>query len=543
MKRTELARQVIAEKAARAESVMMAAAPFGGAFSPWSWQVHDGEKFDGGLGPVRVPWTDYWALRARSAAFFKTNQYGRGIIRRLVTNFINTGLALEADPLELLLPQLDEESAEEWAIDVETKFEAWAGSPDVCDWSKSLTFGQMQQVAEQEALISGDVLVIEHHNKATGLPCYEMIDGSLIDTPIGGFESENPVMLGVELDKQTREHVAYFVRQGNGESRRIPARGRNGRRLAWLVYATDKRHCDVRGEPLLSLVMQGVSEVDRYRDTVQRKASVGALFSVFFATSADAKGISTKPISAGAQRRVAGSTSLSDGTDYKFDIASTNPGVVYEHLPPGVEPKGFKSDATDEKFGEFEAAMLDGISWALEIPPSVLRMTFGQSYSASRGEVKEFNLVMRRHRENFAAQFCKPVYQSWLVAKALMRQISAPGLLDAWRDPTRYEELAAWTASNWWGVVKEAVDLPKEVNGQKGLVDNGWSTNAAVSRQMTGTRFGTNVLKLARENRKLAETLRPELELRREFGDQAVDQAMAMTGLKLVAGSDIDGTD
>lgn len=184
--------------------------------------------------------------------------------------------------------------------------------------------------------------------------------------------------------------------------------------------------------------------------------------------------------------------------------------------------------------------MLEGISWALEIPPSIVRMVFGSSYSASRGEVKEFNLVMNMKRADFADQFTRPIYRSWLVAKVLQGQIQARGLLDAWRDPNGYEQFSAWMHSNWWGIVKEAVDLPKEVKGQEGMIANGWSTNANAARQMTGSRFESNIRKVARENAKIAESMRPELELRAEFGDEAVEKVKAQAGLQLVAGSDID---
>lgn len=545
-----ISKAIIAERAARSAEVMtqhrlrsglMASAPFGENFADFRYTVHDGEKFDGGLGPVNVPWTDYWALRQRSAAFFKTNQYGRGIIRRMVTNIINTGLSLEADPLESLIDSLDEESAEEWGIDVENRWDAWCSTPEVCDYSRQLTYGQLQEAAYREALIDGDVLVIEHHNSLTNLPCYELINGTLINTPLGGYEATggNEIKDGVEVSP-SGEHVAFHILQADLTYKRIPARGKNGRLLAWMVYATDKRYCEVRGEPFLSLVMQGVSEVDRYRDAVQRKAAIGALLSVFFYQSPEASGISSKPISAGAQRRVVGSTQSQDNTDYKFDIASVNPGVVYEVLPPGVEPKGFKSDATDEKFSEFEKAMLDGISWALEIPPSIIRMTFDSSYSASRGEVKEFNLVMRNKRNSFSDQMNRPAYRSWLLAMVLTGRIKATGLIDAWRDPADYEGFAAWTNSNWWGVVKEAVDLPKEVAGQEGLVKNGWSTNASVARQMTGTRFASNIRKVARENQRIADAARPMLELIAQYGQPAVDDVMKTEAFRLHAVGDID---
>ncbi|MNI40422.1 hypothetical protein D3C77_344510 [compost metagenome] len=73
------------------------------------------------------------------------------------------------------------------------------------------------------------------------------------------------------------------------------------------------------------------------------------------------------------------------------------------------------------------------------------------------------------------------------------------------------------------------------------MIANGWSTNANAARQMTGSRFESNIRKVARENAKIAESMRPELELRAEFGDEAVEKVKAQSGLQLVAGSDVDG--
>jgi capsid protein len=207
-------------------------------------------------------------------------------------------------------------------------------------------------------------------------------------------------------------------------------------------------------------------------------------------------------------------------------MASQTPGVTYEQLPPGMEPKGFTADGTDEKFGEFEDAILSGVAWALEVPKSVLKMEFSNSYSASRGEIKEFNMFLNAARNRYADTFLRIVYRSWLVAMVLNRRIAAPGLLEAWRDPMRFDEFAAWTNSNWFGAVKEAVDVVKEVNGQKLMSENGYTTNSVASRQLSGTRFNSNITRVARENKLKAAAMRPMLELEKEFGAETV-QAMA----------------
>lgn len=500
----------------------MAYAPVTGGY-----EVHDGEKYVGGLDPVQSLFTDYWALRERSAKFFKTNLYGRGVIRRLVTNVINTGLSLDAEPIIGLLG-LNEADADKWSEDIEDRFLAWSGLPDVCDWKRESTFGEIERNIYREALIEGDVLIIEHHNKATLLPSYDIISGGLVQSPLNNeaLRKGHTIEYGVELNAR-REQVAYWVIQSDLSFKRIPARGGNGRLLAWLYYATDKRAHEVRGEPMLSLIMQSISEIDKYRDSTQRKATVNSLLAMFFFHSADSKSPNSRPITAGASRRITENVPLSDGTDIKLNMASHHPGLTYETLPPGIEPKGFKSDGTDEKFGEFEDAILSGISWALEMPKSVLKMEFSNSYSASRGEIKEFNMFLGTARNRYADTVTRPIYRSWLIAMTLTRRIEAPGLLEAWRDPMKFETFGAWTNSNWFGAVKEAVDLPKEVSGLEKMAKNGYTTNTAATRQLTNSRFSTNIRRVTSENEKIAKSLRPLLELEKEFGAENVERAIA----------------
>ncbi len=524
-------------------------APEGNGYAGSYYNYNDGEKYVGGLGPVPLLITDYWALRERSATFFKTNLYARGTIRRFVTNIINTGLSLEADPIENLIPNVEDDALSEWAIDVEDKFSAWASLADVCHFGGQHTFGEIERYAYREALIEGDVLVVEHHNSKTDLPSYELIRGGLVQTPLGALGNQlnlregNTIEMGVELDSK-RQHVAYYVVQNDFTYKRIPARGSRGRLVSWLYYATDKRHDDVRGEPLISLIMQSIAEIDKYRDSTQRKATLNAMLAMFFYQSPDSKVPNSRPVSAGANRRVQSNTQLPDGSDYKVNIASSTPGIVYESLPPGMEPKGFTSDGTDEKFGEFEKAILSGISWGLGIPMSVLTMMFSNSYSASRGEIKEFNMTLGVERNRFADTFTRPIYRSWLVAMVLTRRVEANGMLEAYRDPMLFPTFAAWTNSNWFGAVKEAVDLPKEVSGLAMMAEHGYSTNSMNSRQLTNTRFSTNMKRVARENQLKADSVRPLLELEKEFGADKVSAAMNQpprTQADIAALGDIDG--
>lgn len=508
----------------------------------YRYSRHDGEKYDGGLGPIELLLTDYWSLRRRSNTFFKKNLYARGIIRRLVGNIVNTGLTLAATPNASVIG-MQPDTADQWAEDVDALFESWSELPQICDFSKRYTFGQMQRVAKAEALISGDVLVIEHHNADTGMPSYELIDGALVQTP---YDFQSKTSEGIRMDngveiEATGEHLAFHVVQEDLSYKRIPATGANGRQIAWLYYGTDKRHTEARGEPLLTLVMQNIAEIDKYRDATQRKASVGAQLVAFIQRSENRTTPGSRPFSSGASRRIQDTEFVGDGTERRTDMSEMPFGYIIEGLADGEEIKGFNNDTTDEKFGEFEQAILRAVAWSLGMPYSVLAMQFDSSYSASRGEIKEFESVIHETRDRDADTLLRPIYRSWLRAAVLTRRIDAPGFLPAARNPQAFHIYASWARSQWYGVVKEAVDLPKETLGRKEQISMGALTHTKAARMLTGTDFKTNVRRLKKENELMADAMRPILEVRKEFGDEIVDEQLNALGTGAVALAAIEG--
>src|SRR5690606_30042537 len=331
------------------------------------YRWHDGESYAGGFGPTQVLLVDYWTLRARAAQLYETNLYARGIIRRFVTNIIATGLNLESLPEEKILGKRDDE-LDEWTEDVERRFNIWGKEPRLCDQSELLTFGDLQKVALIEALVCGDVLCVLAQDKRTSLPRIRLIPGSCVQDPLNYKyqRDKNRIVHGVELDKDGR-HVAFHIVQDDGTSKRLPAYGPSGRRLAWLLYGTDKRHADVRGQPLLSLVLQALREIDRYREAAMRKAVVNSMLAMWVEKEQDALG--SLGLSSGAQVRDATEPTTKDGAVVRRRLLERNPGWVIEELSPGEKLHAHTSQGTDEKFSDFEAAIVYAIGWALEVPP------------------------------------------------------------------------------------------------------------------------------------------------------------------------------
>jgi lambda family phage portal protein len=490
-------------------------APAAGAWpSPVRYGHHDGEKFPGGFGFTELLITDYWSLRAKSTQLFKKNIYARGIVRRLVTNIVNTGLALEAEPDERILG-IDAKKLGEWADVVENRFHLWERWPELCDDQGRQAFGALQAQAMLTALISGDVLVTLLQDPATGLPRVRLVDGSRVQTPFGsGNEAPklapgHAIRHGVELDTRGR-HVAFWIVQvneatGERRSERLAAVGpETGRRQAWLVYGTDKLLDEVRGEPMLSLILQSLHEIDRYRDAVQRKALINSIFAMFIKKEQEGPG--TRPLTGagGAVRKKTVAAATTDGAPKTYKFTEMIPGAVLDELAPGESPQGFASTGTDEKFSDFESAVIHAIAWCYEMPPEILELSFSSNYSASQAAINEFKLFLNVRRSIWGDDFCQPVYVEWLLSEALGGRVAAPGLLEAWRDPTRYDRFVAWVLADWTGAIKPSVDLVKQAEGYSRLGDQGFITRARATREVTGTKYAKNVAQLVRENEALA---------------------------------------
>lgn len=492
-------------------------------YSNFQNSIYDGEKFEGGFGETQLYDLDYETLRARSDQIFNENLYAQGLIERLVTNVINTGIMPESSPDERVLG-VAPGTLGDWSDDAESQFGVWAKSPEAVDYLSRQTWSGLQRTIYREAMISGDILVILRVNNTTNMPYVQLVKAGSIQSPMleRDLPKTNTVTYGVEQDKNGRI-VAYHIAQDDGSFKRQPAYGsKTGRRLAWLVTGMDLRLGDVRGVPILGVVLQSLKEIDRYRDSVQRKAVINSILAMFIKKDKDK--ISTLPVTNSAAANASKDT---ESPTRKLNIAEQVPGVIYEELQEGETPEGFHTQGIDLDFGKFESAIIQAVAWARNVPPEVLTMAFSNNYSASQAAINEFKIFVSQEWNRMGEQFGDTVFQEFLVSSALKNDIRAPGLLKAWRGGlSEYLTFGAWSSARWYGAIKLSTDVLKQAKGSELLVKNAWSTNARESRVNTGTKWDTNVTKVHRENEKLAAALRPMLELKQQFGGSEVESAI-----------------
>lgn len=467
----------------------------------YRYNYYDGEKFAGGFGTTSIYYTDYWTLRQRSSQLFKENLYARGVIRRLITNELNTGLTLDSNPEFALIPGMSEDAATEWSEDAERRWKMFAMDPRLCDYKQEQNEGEIQKTIRRESLIDGDILVVQRFDSSVGASRTQLIRGELVRSPLGKDKADNGNIIrhGVELDDKGR-HIAYWVNQEEtNEFERLPAVVA-GRRVAWLVYGTDKRHGQVRGEPLLSLILQSLKDIDRYRDAAQRKALINSFLAMYI--KKDQPVLGSRPLTGGAVRKDQITISNDDGAaePRTLNFDSHLPGIILDELQPGETPQAFGPDGTDLNFAGFESAIINAIAWANEMPAEILQLAFGQSYSASQAAVNEFKMYLNKFRAEFSAAYCTPRYYEWLYNELLVGRMTAPGLLRAWDDPRQYVFVNAWRTADWTGAIKPANDITKQVNGYASMVEHGFITRARAAKELTGTGFLANARALKREN-------------------------------------------
>lgn len=474
--------------------------------------LFDGEKFPGGLGQkLDFFQIDYWTLRRLSYRLFTENRYAKGLISRLITNVIHRGLTLESTPNGSILG-LEDDFINDWTDDTEAKFDIWADNPELVSFKHDSTFGQQQQDIYKTALLSGDALIIIRQHPGLRLPQLEIIDGIHVRNPIDA-KTKNEIRHGVELDSKGRQ-IAYYVQDTSDpsgiKSIRIPARGpKSGRRIAWLVYGHKIRVADVRGMPLLGVIMQALKELDRYSDAEQRAAVINSILAMFVKKGQER--IGSGAFSGGAVRRDTVNVQTDSGSDSprSWNINQYIPGMVIEELQYGEEPVSFNSQRPNVNYKLFLDVTIATCAWALELPPTIAQLAFSSNYSASGAEINEFKMFLDKERSRFANAFTKPVYKGWLVSMVLADLIQAVGLLEAWRNSLQFLIAGAWFQSEWSGAIKPSLRRNQDIKGYIDAIREGLATRDQATKEIFGRKYTTVVKRLKKENSSLVTSLEP----------------------------------
>lgn len=493
----------------------------------------DGEQFFRGLGGYidEISGLDYWQLRKRSAALFYSNIHAQGIVERFVTNVIHTGLEVECTPETIVLGLLDRKMVKAWTELVENRYRLYCNAKQIVDIKGRRTEGELQKQIYREALVEGDCLVVNRMDLATELPQLQIVPGNRVQTPLEKL-MDPTVVDGVHLDSNGK-HLGYWVYQGTAHVFSdkyvyVPAYGQNsGRRTAWMVYGPVKREDDVRGQPLLSVVMQGLKDLHDYRGYSVLKAKINALI---VAQVENDQPTINRPITPHAPRRETATMSSKD-TASPIDLHYAEPGIVLQNMAVGQKLNAYAVSGADVNYGPFATAIIAGMAWGLQCPPEILLLSFNSNYSASQAASEEWRMYLGSERERIANEHNQNLFEEWFISELLLGKFLAGQFLDARRDPSRYDEAQAWLATEWYGSVKPHIDGIKQVGKYNMMFAAGLMTHDRASRESSGMKHSKVVERLREENEALADMIVPFLELKQKYGEQAVNDTMSALGI------------
>jgi len=418
--------------------------------------------------------TSIRALRNRARQLCRDNDYAKNAKRLIANNVIGRGVKLQPKIKMLRGEKYNDDLNEE----IERAWRRWCKAQN-CHTAGKLSFKQIERLLLNETVESGEIFVrlVRQKFGTSRVPlALEVIEADQCSEYRTGRDGENPVRMGVEVDKWQRP-VAYwmyphhpgdlmFAYQQPSRLLRVPA--------AEIIHLfVSDRAPQTRGISWFHTALKRLHHMEGFEESEVVAARATAALMGFIETP--------EPMNP------------DDEPDTVMDGQAVDefaPGMIRK-LGTGEKFTGFAPNRPNGTLDPFMSLMLRGVAAGLGVSYSSLSKDYSKSnYSSDRLARLDDIEVWRVLQDWVIEQFHERVFAAWLDMAVLSGEISIPGYAQA---PERVLEQIHWRPRGWG-----FVDPDKEVSAYVNQVRAGFSTMEDVVEQH-GHDFGELMERRERE--------------------------------------------
>jgi len=471
-----------------------------------------GAKYPGGLpGSGYSHFINNRLTRTNARNAYHDTPEAKALVNRFADTVVDTGLRLECTPQAEILG-ITQKEAEEWGRKVQILFDLWAKSKK-SSRNGINTFYQNQRLYSINQHRDNDCFVRFHYSADRKLinPLQlsfiepNQIKGDEFYSTYGHSFSDD----GIERNS-AGEEIAYNVwiknqKENTSKSVTIPAKGKKSGKTMMIHGFMPEYFSQGRGYSPMEHSLQEFSDITDFKTSNIKKAINQSQITMYVKPSEENDASNPLEDLASFNSGPASATSFNSDSEVEIQKVVDDCVLDYESIPEatlrtpgsvgvfnlkkGEDLKSFETQQNTEAYSQFVDSYLGYVSASRGMPIEVLKMQFGQNYSASRGSLLLFWRIAEIWRKEMADDFMNPVFESWLSEEVAKGTIQAPGF----SDPVMRQ---AWLDCRWIGAPMPNIDPMRTAKAEMAYVEMGATDLDRVAQNYNGSDGRTNRQKL-----------------------------------------------
>lgn len=425
-------------------------------------------------------------LRSMARHLDMNHDLARGVSNVMVRNIVGAdGIAVEPRPR-----MADGSVNTQLAADLQGLWREWTRTPEVTrtwNWAAACRLACRSWIRDGEMfgqLLAGRVPQLRH---GTTVPfSVELLESDLV--PLDYDRPNDRIYQGVEVNAWGRKLGYWTYKQHPGETMGAlgtlyPELKRVSAERIVHPYMTD-RISQMRGVSLFASIITRLFDVKDYEESERIAAKVAA--------------------------SMAGYIKKGTGEDYMAGVDSNGqpdyrdmrmrPGMIFDDLLPGEDVGSIEANRPSDRVTDFRATMLRAAASGADVGYSSFSRDYDGSYSAQRQELVEQWSAYAVLRDQFVAQFVRPIWEQFVATCFAFDLIDAPGNIT----------MPQLAAAEFRGPAMPWIDPIKEAKAQTTLHEAGFKSAQQIIRERGGDPRDTW--------RQIAEEEAARAEIRRELG-------------------------